>query len=324
MSAPPASTPDWVKIFPIKKDGPIVLPSRQTEASAGLDLSTPVQIVLEPYTQVVIPLGFCLMPPKGYFGLICSRSGLALKHGVYAFQGVIDGDYTGQLCVGLENRSSNRITIENGNRIAQIIILPLFLFECRLVDELPETGRGAGGFGSTGGTPKSESPNSDAGWDAKPPSTENPTSIAPDTDARLDAAEPTALHKDQLTFNTKNPISSIEEEEQQQQLPQLTRPPNPDCLSSGSILDEILDPRLTSNRYYKEGEQENGAEPTDNNSNLNAIPLPSGSPPSPTSNKRKRFDRLASNKGDEDDKEANEDEEGEVEDAEAIKTKRSR
>ncbi|MBR6701768.1 MAG: dUTP diphosphatase [Clostridia bacterium] len=131
------------------------IPFRATAGSAGMDLyaciDEPVTLALG--EKAVIPTGIAIALPSPELGaFIFARSGLAIKHGIGLLNavGVIDSDYRGEVCVGVINQLSEPYTINPGERIAQLVILPVSLIEPIEVDELDETERGAGGFGSTG------------------------------------------------------------------------------------------------------------------------------------------------------------------------------
>ena len=103
--------------------------------------------------RAVIPTGIAIaLPSAGYVALVFARSGLAVKHGLALSNGVgvIDSDYTGEIRVGLVNLSDEAYTIQPGERIAQLVIMPVCLPHMELTDSLKETERGGGGFGSTG------------------------------------------------------------------------------------------------------------------------------------------------------------------------------
>jgi len=123
------------------------IPQRSTEGSAGMDLCARID---EPVT---VPTGIAMgLPGPETVGLVFARSGLAVKHGLTLSNGVgvIDSDYTGEIKVGLVNLSDKAYTIEPGERIAQLVIMPVLLPQIELAEALEETARGAGGFGSTG------------------------------------------------------------------------------------------------------------------------------------------------------------------------------
>ncbi len=130
------------------------LPEYQTEASAGMDirafLTEPV--VLKPLARAIIPTGLFIELPVGFEAQIRPRSGLAAKHGVTVLNtpGTIDADYRGEIKVILVNLSDASFTIENGERIAQMIVSAHVQADWELTEQLNETQRGTGGFGHTG------------------------------------------------------------------------------------------------------------------------------------------------------------------------------
>jgi dUTP pyrophosphatase len=130
------------------------LPTYGTEFSAGADLynlrNTPITV--EPHKTVLVKTGIATEIPKGYCGLIFARSGLATKRGLAPANkvGVIDADYRGEIMVSLHNHSDVAVSIEGGERIAQLAIVPFLKADFVETEELSETVRGAGGFGSTG------------------------------------------------------------------------------------------------------------------------------------------------------------------------------
>ncbi len=130
------------------------LPSYQTTASAGMDLRANNEdpIVLKPLERAIIPTGIYIELPVGYEAQIRPRSGLAAKKGISLVNspGTIDADYRGEIGVILVNLSNEPFTVEKGERIAQMVIAKHEQAEWVLVDELGESERGAGGFGSTG------------------------------------------------------------------------------------------------------------------------------------------------------------------------------
>ncbi len=130
-------------------------PQRATEGSAGMDLSACIEeeIILSPRQLVKIPTGIAIaLPGPAYVALVYARSGLGIKHGIALSNGVgvIDSDYRGEIMVGLTNLSDVPYTIHPGDRIAQLVVTPVVLPELERVEELDDTGRGTGGFGSTG------------------------------------------------------------------------------------------------------------------------------------------------------------------------------
>ena len=137
-----------------KLDQRAKLPTYGTEFSAGADLYNVEgnNIVIKPHETVMIKLGFAIEIPEGYAGLVFARSGLASKRGLAPANkvGVIDADYRGECMVALHNHSDNEATVEGGERIAQLSIVPFLKADFEFADELSETCRGEGGFGSTG------------------------------------------------------------------------------------------------------------------------------------------------------------------------------
>ena len=133
----------------------IPVPSFATVGSAAMDLRACIDadVTIAAGQRAIIPTGIAIaLPSAEYVALICARSGLASKFGITMANGVgvIDSDYRGEISVGLYNRSTQDFTVERGDRIAQLMFMPVYaanLIEC---DELDETERGAGGFGSTG------------------------------------------------------------------------------------------------------------------------------------------------------------------------------
>ena len=139
----------------IKKISPnAVLPTYGTEDAAGADLSACLfaPITIDPGQTFVVKTGLTMEIPEGYVGLIYARSGLATKRGLAPANkvGVIDSDYRGEIMVALYNQSELPQKIEPGERIAQLVIAPYLQGVFNEVDELSDTTRGAGGFGSTG------------------------------------------------------------------------------------------------------------------------------------------------------------------------------
>ena len=131
------------------------IPFRATPGSAGMDLyaciDEPVEIA--PQKIAVIPTGIAIEPESAdQVALIYARSGLAIRHGIAPANcvGVVDSDYRGEVCVGLVNQTDVPFTVQPLDRIAQMVIAPVELPKIEVVDDLDETDRGAGGFGSTG------------------------------------------------------------------------------------------------------------------------------------------------------------------------------
>jgi len=142
-----------VKIKIINKSGH-KLPHYETLASAGMDLRANLEspITLKPLERAIVPTGLFMELPVGYEAQVRPRSGLAAKKGITVLNapGTIDADYRGNVGVILVNLSNEDFTIENGERIAQLVIAKHERAEWIEVTELSKTDRGAGGFGSTG------------------------------------------------------------------------------------------------------------------------------------------------------------------------------
>jgi dUTP pyrophosphatase len=130
------------------------LPSYQTEHAAGMDLHAALRepILIGPGEIKLIPCGFAMAVPVGYEAQVRPRSGLASKHGISMpnAPGTIDADYRGEVKVPLINHGKQPFAVEPNMRIAQMVVAPVAHCEVEEVDELDETVRGAGGFGSTG------------------------------------------------------------------------------------------------------------------------------------------------------------------------------
>ncbi len=144
-----------VKALSPKIGREIPAPFYASPGAAAMDLHACLDgpVVIPAGGRSVIPTGIAVaLPSADYVALIYARSGLGIKHGVAPANcvGVIDSDYRGELLVGLQNSGAEDYTVRPGDRIAQLMIAPVLQAEIRLVDELDETARGAGGFGSTG------------------------------------------------------------------------------------------------------------------------------------------------------------------------------
>ena len=130
------------------------VPTRGSEYAAGYDLyaATDYDIEIAPHSTVKIGTGISVELPNGTFGAIFARSGLATKKGLRPANcvGVCDSDYRGEYIVPMHNDTDEVMTIASGERIAQLIVMPFVEIEFNIVDELTETKRGDGGFGSTG------------------------------------------------------------------------------------------------------------------------------------------------------------------------------
>ena len=142
-------------IIDIKKlNDKAIIPTQANKDDAGFDLyaCTDTPVTIKSGETVKIPTGLAIAIPSGYFGAIFARSGLATKKGLRPANcvGVCDAPYRGEYIVALHNDSYEDRTINPGDRIAQLIIMPCLSAEFNEVDELSETDRGEGGFGSTG------------------------------------------------------------------------------------------------------------------------------------------------------------------------------
>lgn len=132
-----------------------VIPTRGSASAAGYDLAACTEegeVTIAPHTAAKVGTGLSIAVPEGYFGAVFARSGLSTKQGLRPANcvGVCDSDYRGEYTVPLYNDSNTPRTIKNGDRIAQLIILPYLAVDFEEAEELDETERGAGGFGSTG------------------------------------------------------------------------------------------------------------------------------------------------------------------------------
>lgn len=131
-----------------------ILPARATEGSAGYDLCACLEeaLLLPAHGRVVVPTGIAVELAPGVAGFVFGRSGLGVRHGIAPSNavGVIDADYRGEILVGLQNGGDEDYLIRPGERIAQLVLMPVRTPPVLEVQELGETARGAGGFGSTG------------------------------------------------------------------------------------------------------------------------------------------------------------------------------
>lgn len=141
--------PIWVRAV---SDESGVLPKYQTESSIGCDLHASEETVIRPGRRQLIGTGIKLEIPSGIGAMVCSRSGLAIKHGVAVLNspGIIDSDFRGEIKVILHNAGEEDFQIRKGDRIAQLVFFPIVQAIFQHAEELTHTYRGEGGFGSTG------------------------------------------------------------------------------------------------------------------------------------------------------------------------------
>ena len=139
-----------LKIKKLNKNA--VIPAYQTKEAAGLDLHSIEDVILKPGERKLIGTGLAFEIEYGYEVQIRPRSGLAYKHGITVLNtpGTIDSDYRGEIKVLLINHGGETFEVKKGERIAQAVIAPVIQAEIAEVEELKDTDRGAGGFGSTG------------------------------------------------------------------------------------------------------------------------------------------------------------------------------
>lgn len=137
-----------------KLDEKVNIPCYQTEGAAGMDLCAFLKepVTLKSLERKLIPTGLKMELPHGYEAQVRPRSGMSIKHGITLVNciGTIDEDYRGELCVPVINLSTEEFTINNGDRIAQMVIAAVTKADVEVVTELSETVRGEGGFGHTG------------------------------------------------------------------------------------------------------------------------------------------------------------------------------
>lgn len=137
-----------MKVKVMFEDG-VKLPTRAHKQDAGADLYSPVSITVEPHSSAVIDTGVHIAIPDGFCGLLVSKSGLNVNHDI-TNTGLIDAGYTGSIRVKLYNHGNTPYHVNKGEKISQIVILPVMLCDFIQVDTLDDTERGCSGFGSTG------------------------------------------------------------------------------------------------------------------------------------------------------------------------------
>ena len=150
---PPMGEPVGVKIRRLPHGEGLALPAYATAGAAGMDVLAAEEVTLAPGARHPVATGLALAIPPGYEIQVRPRSGLALKHGITVpnTPGTIDSDYRGELKVILINHGAENFVIARGDRVAQLVLAPVVQAVWDEVGDLDETGRGSGGFGSTGG-----------------------------------------------------------------------------------------------------------------------------------------------------------------------------
>lgn len=135
-----------------------ILPHYAHPGDAGLDLFAAVAVVLEPACSAMVPTGIAIELPPRTEGQVRPRSGLAAKHQITVLNtpGTVDEGYRGEVCVILINHGRSPFVIAEGDKIAQLLVKPVYQVEVVACDELSDTSRGSGGFGSTGSRGKAE------------------------------------------------------------------------------------------------------------------------------------------------------------------------
>jgi dUTP pyrophosphatase len=134
----------------IQKITDVKLPNYANPGDAGLDIYSAEETLLKPNEKKIIKTGVKMAIPNGHVGLIWDKSGLAAKHGLHVFAGVIDSSYRGEIGVVLKNFGEEDFKVEKDSKIAQMLIQPIVSANITEHDSLEDTERGEGGFGSTG------------------------------------------------------------------------------------------------------------------------------------------------------------------------------
>lgn len=134
----------------VKVRGAGALPEYASEGAAGADLRASEALEIPPGGRAAVPTGLTLEIPPGHVGLVWPRSGLALRLGIDTLAGVIDSDYRGEVRVVLVNHGQEPLAVRPGDRVAQLLVQPVERAAFLRTDELAESPRGPGGFGSTG------------------------------------------------------------------------------------------------------------------------------------------------------------------------------
>lgn len=137
-----------LKIKKLQDDA--VIPTRAHDTDAGMDLYAAMGYIVRPGERVQVRVGVSMAIPAGYVGLVWDKSGLSHKNGLKVLGGVIDASYRGEVMVGIVNLGTGPYKFERGQKVAQMLIQKIETPEILIVDELDDTQRGVGGFGSTG------------------------------------------------------------------------------------------------------------------------------------------------------------------------------
>jgi dUTP diphosphatase len=149
-----SSLPATADVLIRRLDDDLPVPAYEHEDDAGADLRTTVDVTLQPGQRATVPTGVAVALPSGYAGFVHPRSGLAARHGVTVVNapGTVDAGYRGEIAVTLLNTDrTDPVTLRRGDRVAQLVVQRVERARFVVVDELPPSGRGAGGHGSTGG-----------------------------------------------------------------------------------------------------------------------------------------------------------------------------
>ncbi|WP_087102754.1 dUTP diphosphatase [Brachybacterium nesterenkovii] len=149
----PSAAPS-APILPVVLSGGAVLPTRAHDTDAGHDLCAATDLEIPPLGRALVPTGVSLAVPAGTVGMVCPRSGLAVRHGITVLNGpgIVDAGYRGEIRVPLHNTDPEQaFAIRAGDRIAQLVIVPFLAPVLQQVDELDDTARAGAGFGSSGG-----------------------------------------------------------------------------------------------------------------------------------------------------------------------------
>ena len=141
-----------LKVLIKRLDSSVPLPSYAKGGDAGADLTTTIDVTLAPGQRTLVPTGLSIALPDGYVALVHPRSGLAIKHGITLVNtpGTIDAGYRGEIACILINHGTESVNFQKGDRIAQLVVQKVERADFVEVEELPGSGRGNGGFGSTG------------------------------------------------------------------------------------------------------------------------------------------------------------------------------